>query len=71
MIEKQANYSVGIPLLILLVFIWSGWLVATRAGALSALTIFDIAALRFGIGGILALPIYCRRLPGPSRKDCL
>ena len=42
---------------IAVIFVWSSWLVVSRAGATSALTIFDMTALRFGISGVLALPI--------------
>ena len=38
------------------VFIWSSWLVASRSGALSGLTVYDLAALRYGISGSVALP---------------
>lgn len=37
--------------------IWSSWLVVSRAGALSPLTVFDLAALRYGVSTVIALPI--------------
>jgi len=39
------------------VLIWSGWLVVSRSGAQSALTIYDLAMLRYGVSSIIALPI--------------
>lgn len=39
------------------VVIWSSWLVISRAGALSNLTPYDLAALRYGISAIFAAPI--------------
>ena len=51
------NPALGIAAAIVIVFIWSGWLVVTKAGAESTLTIFDIAALRFGLSGLVSLPI--------------
>ena len=36
--------------------IWATWLVASRAGAQSTLTVFDLAAFRYGISAIFALP---------------
>jgi drug/metabolite transporter (DMT)-like permease len=39
------------------VSIWSGWLIVTKVGAESTLTIYDIAALRFGLSGLISLPI--------------
>ena len=38
------------------VCVWSSWLVLTRYGALSPLTPFDLAALRFGVSSVIALP---------------
>lgn len=37
--------------------IWATWLVASRYGAQSSLTIFDLAAMRYGISAIFALPL--------------
>lgn len=37
--------------------IWATWLVASRSGAQSSLTAFDLAAMRYGISAIFALPI--------------
>ena len=47
----------GIAAAITVVFIWSGWLIVTKVGAESTLSIFDIAALRFGLTGLVSLPI--------------
>lgn len=38
------------------VCIWSGWIVVARLGLQSSLTPWDIAALRFGVAGLLLLP---------------
>lgn len=38
------------------VLIWSSWLVVSRAGAQSPLTPFDMAALRYGISALVAIP---------------
>jgi drug/metabolite transporter (DMT)-like permease len=54
---RTNNPALGIAAAIIVIFIWSGWLVVTKAGAESTLTIFDIAALRFGLSGLVALPI--------------
>ena len=42
---------------IAIMLIWSGWLVASRAGVTSALTVHDIMAFRFGIASLIALPV--------------
>lgn len=36
--------------------IWSGWIVVARLGLRTSLTPWDIAALRFGVAGVLLLP---------------
>lgn len=37
--------------------IWATWLVASRSGAQSSLTAFDLAAMRYGISAIFAVPV--------------
>jgi drug/metabolite transporter (DMT)-like permease len=39
-----------------MVCIWTGFIVFSRDGALSGLTPYDLAALRFGVSGLLLLP---------------
>jgi len=39
------------------VSIWAGWIVVARLGLRSSLTPWDIAALRFGVAGLLLLPL--------------
>jgi len=38
------------------VFFWSGWVVISRLGVTSHLTVYDITGLRYGIGAVVALP---------------
>ena len=38
------------------VSIWSGWIVVARLGLRTSLTPWDIAALRFGVAGVVLLP---------------
>ena len=40
----------------MVVFIWAFWLVVSRLGATSNLTIYDLAAMRYGISALVALP---------------
>jgi drug/metabolite transporter (DMT)-like permease len=42
------------------VSIWSGWIVVARLGLRTSLTPWDIAALRFGVAGLLLLPYVFR-----------
>lgn len=55
--EDADNPVLGTAAAIVVVFIWSGWLIVTKVGAESTLTIFDIAALRFGLSGLVTLPV--------------
>ncbi|MBR1197005.1 DMT family transporter [Bradyrhizobium sp. AUGA SZCCT0240] len=43
------------------VSIWSGWIVVARLGLQTSLTPWDIAALRFGVAGLLLLPYLMRK----------
>lgn len=43
------------------VSIWSGWIVVARLGLRTSLTPWDIAALRFGVAGLLLLPLVIRK----------
>ena len=40
----------------MVVFIWAFWLVVSRLGATSNLTVYDLAAMRYGISALVALP---------------
>jgi drug/metabolite transporter (DMT)-like permease len=39
------------------VSIWSGWIVVARLGLRTSLTPWDIAGIRFGVAGLLMLPL--------------
>jgi drug/metabolite transporter (DMT)-like permease len=41
--------------------IWAGWIVVARFGLRTSVTPWDIAALRFGVGGLLLLPYLWRK----------
>jgi drug/metabolite transporter (DMT)-like permease len=49
--------AVGVLCGVLSVFLFSSFTLASRLGLTSSLTLPDIAALRFGIGGMLLLPV--------------
>lgn len=42
-------------------FIWSGWIVASRFGVTHALTPYDVTALRVGVAAVLVAPYALRR----------
>jgi drug/metabolite transporter (DMT)-like permease len=45
------------------VLCWSGFNIVSRFGSTGALTPYDIAALRFAVSGLLALPFFLRMVP--------
>ena len=52
----ERNVLSGVNSAIAVIFIWSTWLVVSRVGVQSNLTIFDLAAIRYGVSSIIALP---------------
>jgi drug/metabolite transporter (DMT)-like permease len=43
------------------VSIWAGWMAVTRIGVTTTLNAWDIAALRFGLAGLVLLPVLRRK----------
>src|SRR5262245_170858 len=58
---SAAEYVRGALYGLAAVSIWSGWIVVARLGLKSSLTPWDIAALRFGVAGVLLLPYVMSR----------
>ena len=56
-INIKGEYVLGLIAGISVVFIWSFWLVVTRSGVSSTLTIYDFAAFRYGLSSLIALPV--------------
>jgi drug/metabolite transporter (DMT)-like permease len=54
--RAAAEYIRGALYGLAAVSIWSGWIVVARLGLKTSLTPWDIAALRFGVAGLLLLP---------------
>lgn len=54
--QTQGNILRGSLAALFVIFLWSTWLVVSRIGAQSELTIFDLAALRYGISSLVTLP---------------
>ena len=59
--RTAAEYIRGALYGLAAVTIWSGWIVVARLGLRTSLTPWDIAALRFGVAGLLLLPYVMRR----------
>ena len=51
-----AKKTLGFLAISLIVFMWSGWIVTSRSGANSPLTIYDIAVLRYGVSSLFVAP---------------
>src|SRR5205814_832231 len=54
--RTSADYVRGALYGLAAVSIWSGWIVVARLGLRTSLTPWDIAALRFGVAGLILLP---------------
>jgi drug/metabolite transporter (DMT)-like permease len=59
--RTPAEYLRGALYGLAAVSIWSGWIVVARLGLRTSLTPWDIAALRFGVAGLILLPYLLRR----------
>lgn len=53
---EKTSPLLGLLCAVMIVLIWSGFILVSRMGALSPLSIYDMAALRFGFAGFLLLP---------------
>jgi drug/metabolite transporter (DMT)-like permease len=53
----------GLLAALLVVVFWSGFNIVSRFGATASFTPFDIAAMRYGVSGAIALPFFLRYVP--------
>jgi drug/metabolite transporter (DMT)-like permease len=58
--SERKKRAIGILCGIAVIVLFSGFILVSRLGFSSSLTLPDIAALRFGIGGMLLLPVLLR-----------
>lgn len=63
---SNADAVRGLLAALAVVVFWSGFNIVSRFGATASFTPFDIAALRFGVSGAIALPLYLHFVP---RRD--
>lgn len=62
----------GYALALFITCVWTGWILVSRHGVQQSLTIYDIAVLRWGVGGTLILPLAIKwRFGGLSLKRAL
>ncbi|WP_025897706.1 DMT family transporter [Sneathiella glossodoripedis] len=55
--------TLGYIAIMVVVCMWSGWIVTSRSGATSPLTIYDIAVLRYGVSALITFPFLLRYKP--------
>lgn len=68
--SPRKRRAVGILCGIAIIVLFSGFTLVSRLGLSSSLTLSDLAALRFGIGGMLLLPVFLRHgLAGLRWRD--
>jgi drug/metabolite transporter (DMT)-like permease len=58
---SSRDRKLGIFAAVLVVCIWTGFIISARAGARSGLTAYDLAALRFSFAALVMLPFLFRR----------
>ncbi len=55
-IMTETNRALGLASAFAVIIIWSGFIVVSRAGVTTGLTPYDVAALRFGVAGLVSIP---------------
>src|SRR6266851_5109218 len=58
---SRGTYVRGALYALAAVGIWAAWIVVARLGITTSLSPWDIAALRFGVAGLLLLPVLLRK----------
>lgn len=48
---------------LIVVICWSGFNIVSRFGRTAIFTPFDLAAMRYGVSGVLALPFFVKLVP--------
>src|SRR5215472_12355606 len=64
---ERSTYRKGAAFGLAAVSIWAGWSVITRLAVTASLDAWDIAALRFGVAGLLLAPVVVWRGVAPDR----
>lgn len=62
--QPKTPYLLGCAASIVVVMIWSGWVVLSRVGMTGAFSVWDLGLLRFGTAAVIVLPLLLwRRRP--------
>lgn len=62
-VHQFSDQTKGLLAALVVVVCWSGFNIVSRFGAKGIFTPFDIAALRFGVSGLLTLPFFIKLIP--------
>ncbi|MFT4959958.1 MAG: drug/metabolite transporter (DMT)-like permease [Paracoccaceae bacterium] len=54
---RSSSHTTGYAAAWTIVFVWSFWLIVSRVANQSGLTIYDLAAMRYGLASLVALPL--------------
>ncbi len=57
MIPTPPSTATGFAAAWAVVFVWSFWLIVSRVAGQSGLTIYDLAAMRYGLASLIAVPL--------------
>jgi len=57
MAARFSSQATGFAATWIIVFVWSFWLIVSRIAQDSGLTVFDLAAMRYGLASIIAAPL--------------
>ena len=55
--QSKIPYLLGCAASVVVVLIWSGWVVLSRAGVTGAFSLWDLGLLRFGTAAVIVLPL--------------
>lgn len=58
--DPATERRIGFGCAVAILFVWTGFILASRAGARGVLTPWDLAALRFGVALVVLLPLILR-----------
>ena len=57
MTSNFSSHFTGYAAAWVIVFVWSFWLIVSRVASDSGLTVFDLAAMRYGLASLVAVPL--------------
>lgn len=69
--HMKENQLLGYALAFMTVVVWSGWIIISRLGMLTALTPFDVTFLRYTSAGLIMLPVAIKNLHLITKQNWL